>query len=224
MKKAGLITGLTAVFFSGGCALIGIMGTPGAYEKKIPAEYNFAKHAKQKTLILVNQPGWINAQVNLRYYLTDAISKNLIGNTTLSADNLVSYDELSDYRSNQPNFSLLTPVEAGKALHADIVLAVTVADYQLTALEDSGYYKAHLYAQAVLLDTVDGAKLWPDEDSRTVKVGFEAEGYNKEMAVKRLVTSCAHCITRYFYPCYRDNFKITDDISNIDWESWNLTN
>ncbi len=221
MKKAGLVTILTAILSCGGCGIIAVMGTPGPYENKIPPQYDFAKHAKQKILIFVDQPGWINAQVNLRYYLTEAISENLIRNIRLPAGNLVSYDELSNFRSNQPDFTLLSPVEVGKSLHADVVLAVTIEDYQLTALGESGYYKAHLYAQAVLLDAADGAKLWSSEGSKTVKVGFEAEGYNKEMAVKRLVNACTHCITRYFYPCDREKFKIADDISNTDWESWN---
>jgi len=224
MKKAGLIITLTAVFFCGGCSIAGLMSSPGAYEKKIPAEYDLAKHAKQKILILVDQPGWINAQVNLRYYLTEAISRNLIRNIKPHADNLVSYDELADYRSNQPNFLSLSPVETGKALHADVVLAVTIQDYQLAELGQTGYYKAHLYAQAALFDTAADKKLWPSENSRSVKVGFEAEGYSKEMAVGRLVTACANCITRYFHPCYRDNFKIADDISNAGWENWDSSN
>ena len=224
MKKTGLVITLAAVLSCGGCAIIGIMSEPGAYEKKISPEYDFAAHAKQRTLILVNQPGWINAQVNLRYYLTEAIIKNICENLKFSSANFISYDELSNYRSNQPDFALLSPVEAGKALHADVVLAVTIEDYQLTELGETGYYKAHLYAQAVLLNAADDAKLWPAEDSRTVKVGFEAEGQNKETAVKRLVNDCVHCITRYLYPCDRDNFKIADDMSKIDWENWGPSN
>jgi len=224
IKRVCLVVILMTLLFCGGCAFIGAMASPGAYENKIPAEYDLAVHAKQKILIFVGQPAWIDAQVNLRYYLTDAISNNLIKNTRLPANNLVDYGELSDYRTNHPDFSFLSPVEAGKALNADIVLAVTIEDYQLTELGESGYYKAHLYGRAALFDTADGTKLWPSEDNKTIKVGFEAEGYNKEMAVGRLVYACAHCITRYFYPCYKDNFKIADDINKVDWESWDLNN
>jgi len=222
MRKAGLIITLTMVFFCGGCSIIGFMLSPGAYEKKIPAEYELAGHAKQKILVLVNQPGWLNAQANLRYYLTDAINKNLIRNIRISSKNFVTYDELSNYRSGQPNFLQLSPVEISKALRADVVLAVAIEDSQLTELGQTGYYKAHLYARAALFDTLTGTKLWPSEDSRSIKVGFEAEGYNREMAIQRLVIACAHCITRYLYPCYIDNFKIADDMSSLGWESWNL--
>jgi hypothetical protein len=220
MKKTGLVITLTMVYLCGGCNIIGFILTPGAYENKIPAEYDFAKHAKQKVLILVEQPGWINAQANLRYYLTEAISRNLIRNTRLRANNLVAYDELADYRSNREDFSLLSPIEAGRALHAEIVLAVTIVDCRLTELGQTGYYKSHLYAQAALFDTAAGTKLWPSEDSRSIKVGFEAEGHNQETAVKRLTNACAHCITRYLYPCSIDNFKIADDISSPNWQSW----
>jgi hypothetical protein len=134
---------------------------------------------------------------------------------------LVSYSELSEFRSNQPNFSLLTPMQVGEALDANMVLLVSIEDYQLREMGGTGYYKGFLSARAVLLDTATGKKLWPESvESKGAEVGFEFEQHGQEVAITRLVTACAYCITRYFYNCPKDKFKIAEDKSGIGWENW----
>ena len=211
---------LAMLFFHSGC-IVAILGTPSAYEKKIPAEYDLAKHRNQKLLVLVNQPGWLNAQVNLRYYLTTAIHQNLITKVKISPEYLVPYSELSEFRSNKSGFSLLSPVEVGKALDAGMVLFVGIENYQLQKIAETNYYKGFLSARTVLLDTATGGKLWPKSaKSKSIRVGFEVESGGQEAAAKRLASACAHCITRYLYDCLKHKFKIPDDRSGIGWENW----
>jgi hypothetical protein len=221
MKKLSVFLTLVAVLFQAGCGVVSVLGTPGRHERKITAEYDLAERKGQKILVLVDQPVWLGAQVNLRFHITEAISKNLIEKVKIRPEYIVDYKELSEFRSNKSGFSLLWPIEVGKALGADMVLLVMVENYQLQELAEAGYYRAILNAQAVLLDVATGEKLWPKSaESKSVQVGFEVEQSGKEVAAKRLIAACAHCIVRYFYNCPKNKFKIFDDKSDIAWKSW----
>jgi len=214
-------TFLTLVFFHSGCGFVSILGTPTSREKKIPAEYDLAKPASRKILVLVNQPAYLDAEVNLRYYLTRAMRESLMAKIGIRPEYIVPYDQLSEFRSNQSNFSLLSPVIVGRALGADMVLLMMLEDYQLNRMAEAGYYRGFLGAQAVLLNTAAGEKLWPRlAKSKSIRVGFEVEQRGREIAVQRLAAACAYCTTRYFYNCPKDKFKIFDDKSSVDWESW----
>jgi hypothetical protein len=49
-----------------------------------------------------------------------------------------------------------------KGFGADMVLLLMVEDYQLTKMAETDYYKGFLGAQAALLNTAAGEKLWPE--------------------------------------------------------------
>jgi hypothetical protein len=209
---------LAAIFSSSGCGIVGVAGTQSAYEKKIPAEYDLAGQKDKKVLVLVEQPSWLSTEVNLRYYLTEAIRESFIANVKIQPESIISYNELSEFRSNKSDFSSLSPVEVGQALDANIVLLVMIEDYQLTEIPDTDYYNGFLGTQAILFETATGTKIWPESTmGKSVRVGFEAER-NRELAVERLVSACAYCITRYFYNCPKYKFKIFDEGIQADWE------
>ena len=221
MKKVIVFFVVAVVLFYSGCGIVGLMGTPSQYEKKIPAEYDLTKQKDQKILVLVEQPAWLSTQANLRYYLTKAMHENLIAKIEIPREYIIPYDELSEFRSNKGDFSLLSPVAAGRALGADIILSVMLEDYQLSKVAETGYYGGFLGVQTALFETATGGKLWPESaESKSIRVGFEVEQQGQEAAVGRLVAACAHCTTRYFYNCPKGKFKIFDDRSNIGWEKW----
>ncbi|MHC4158703.1 MAG: hypothetical protein ACYSSO_06460 [Planctomycetota bacterium] len=225
MKKTSIrIITFVAVFFHGGCQyapLAGIFGTPGYHERTVTTEYNLAKHTDQKILVLVDQPGWLDAQMNLRFYLTRAINKDLVTKVKIPGTSLVSYNKLSEFRSNQPDFSLLSPVEIGTAVDANMVLLVVVEDYKLNEVAEGNYYEGFLGTRSALFDTATGEKLWPKSAaSKSVTVGFEVEPRGRKVAVARLAMACAHCTTRYLYNCPKNRFKIIEDRSRVGWEKW----
>jgi hypothetical protein len=177
--------------------------------------------------VLVEQPGWIDTDLNLRYYLTRAISKNLTEKVEIPPEHLVTYGELSEFRSNNSGFSLLSPVEVGKALDSNLVLLIAVEDYQLRKTEEGGCYDGFLAAQVVLLDTATGEQLWPQSpNSKSIKVGFETERRGETadarrlVAAQRLVAACAYCTTRYLYNCLKSKFSIAEDRDRTGWEEW----
>jgi hypothetical protein len=224
MRKLIVFLGLAMVFPHSGCKFAGVvplLGSPTKYEKKVPAEYDLAKRKGQKILVLVNEPGWLGAEVNLRYYLTEAINEHLTKKVKIKPAYLVGYDELSTFRSNQTGFSLLSAVDVGAALGADMVLLVMVEDYELSKMGEINYYKGFLGGQAVLIDVSAEEKLWPKPaESKSVRVGFEMEGGGQKAAVVKLAADFAHCTVRYFYNCSVDKFKIRDDRSDSAWGSW----
>ena len=224
MKKLTILIILATLFFHSGCkygGIVGILGTPSYHEIKIPAEYDLTERPDQKILTFVNQPAWLGAQANLRYYLTEAINRNLTVEVEIPSDYLVPYSELSEFRSNKEDFSLLSPTEVGEALDANMVLLVMLEDYQLDKMAEANYYKGLLSARAVLLDVATGKKLLPKlANSKSIRVGFELESRGREIAIKRLVAALAHCTTRYLYNCHKTKFNIAEDKSRTGWKEW----
>lgn len=221
MRKLKLFLTLLVILFCGGCRIIGVLGIPTRHEQRIPAEYDLSRAKDKKVLVLVEQPTWLGAEVNLRYQITNAVIANLMSDIRFRQEQFVSYDELLNYRQRKANFSLLSPVEIGEALNADIVLHVMLGRYEVTKLADSKYYNGLLDLRAVLYDVASAKKLWPSEDkSKVVKVGLDAESRGSEVVNGRLVKASSHCIVRYLYNCPKDRFKIAGDRSEVDWEKW----
>lgn len=221
MKKSNIFIILSTALLCGGCGIIGVLGTPGRGERKITAEYNLAERPENKILVIVNQQGWLNAEANLRYYLTKATNKYLAEKVKIPTENLVTYSELSEFRSGRVDFSFLSPAEVGKALNTDIVLLIMIEEFKLQPIAQTDYYKGDLNAQAVLFDTATTEKLWPETaNGKSIKVGFDVEQNGREIAVNRLLAACAHCTVRYFYDCPKNKFKIADDRSGVSWENW----
>ena len=197
------------------------MGTPTDYEKKIPAEYNLAKDKGSKTLVLVYQPAWLDSKMDLRYYITDAMNKELTKKIKSKGSTFVSYSELSKFRMNTENFTQLSPVEVGKALDANMVLLISIESYQVEELEKSDYYKGFLSTKSSLYSIANGNKLWPlSDENKSVKVGFESAGPGEEFAVKRLAAASAFCTSRYLYDCIKNQFKIFDERNDTVWQTW----
>ncbi len=208
--------------FCAGCGLkiVGLLGTPARHEREIPADYDLSERDSQKILVLVEQPGWLAAQANLRYHLTEAINKALTAKIEIPAENLISYDKLSEFRSGKDNFSLLSPIEVAEVFEVNMVLLIVIEDYQLNEVPETDYYKGSLNVKTVLFETATGKKLWPEsEESKSVKVGFEIEQRGQGIAIKRLAAAVAHCTVRHLYNCPKNNFKIPEDRSRYNWEN-----
>ncbi|MDD5327637.1 MAG: hypothetical protein PHY02_07480 [Phycisphaerae bacterium] len=222
IEKLIVVVVLAAGLLNSGCGMVGIVGSEGAYEKKVPAEYDLTKQKGGKILVLVEQPGWADTKTNLRYYLTRAIHQSLVAKVKVKPPYIITYKQLADFRSDSSDFSSLSPVEVGKALGADTVLLVTVENCQLAEMHGTDYYNGLLSVQASLFQTATGEKVWPEsEGNRSIKVSFETGERGAEGAVNRLVSACAYCVTRYFYNCPRYIFKTFDERGDSGWEDWN---
>ena len=204
----------------GGCTrAIGALATPTSYEIKIPAEYDLGKNKPKKMLVLVEQPVWTASEANIRLYLTQAIESHLADKIDIKSDAFVSYQKLADMRNNMADFAMLSPVEVGKALGANMVLYVVIDDFGLYGLSDAGYYRGQLDVRSGLYDVASGQKLWPDAgELKAVSVGIEMQKEHEKTA-QRLANSMAKCIVRYFYDCPKPEFRIADERKNDTMES-----
>ncbi len=223
MKKLIALSVVASIvsLFHGGCAVVARMGTPTSHEKKIPAQYDISRNKGDKILILVEQPGWLNVQADMRSYLTDSVSSEITRKTKIPAKQFVPYNKISEYRSNKPNFASLSPVEVARAMDANVVLVMMIDNCQFTQLSDSGYYKAILDAQVMLFDSAANTKLWPVEGkTKIIKVGFDVEQGGRDIATSRLAAAAAYCTVRFLYDCPQDQFKIADDRSGIGLSDW----
>jgi len=213
---------LFLILFQAGCQLIGlpaVLGTPTSSEAKNAAEFNLAKQEGQKILVLVEQPAYLNAYPGLRFFLTDMIIKTLQQRAKIAPELFTDYDTLSSFRSDTPDFSLLAPEQVGSALGADLVLLVVVADYRFSEVDDTGFSNGMLDVQASLIKVATGEKLWPAvEQAKLVQVGFESQRHSPDTAAVQLAAAAAHCVTRYLYDCPKNQFKISEEKTDVGWE------
>jgi hypothetical protein len=195
----------------GGCRAIAALLSPSIWEIKIPAEYKLADNKPKKLLILVEQPAWATSEANMRLYLTEALGTYLVEKIGIKPETVVAYQELADMRSKNPDFATLSPVAAGKALDAQMVLYVVIDDFGLYGLSDAGYYKGQLVTRSGLYDVSTGRPLWPESgELKTNSVIVEVQkGQGK--AAMRLAGAEAKCIVRYFYDCPKPDFRVSDE-------------
>ncbi len=209
----------------GGCGFVSLMGTPGRHERKTPAEFDLAAIAakrSKKILVIVEQPAWVRSKANLRFYLTKSFNKRLEKTIGFKPENIVPYQELVNLRSTRPDYHNMTTGEIARALSADMVLKVVVADYNMTKEAGSKYYKGDLNTTVSLTAAGSGLLLWPKKSKqKIIRVGFEIESGGYETAVTRLATGSAFCTLRLLYDCPGDKYDSSDDRTKIDWQNWN---
>jgi len=202
-----------------GCQIITVLSTPTSAETKIEAEYNLAAQKNIKILVLVDQPPYLDCHPNLRYFLSDTVSKLFHVQAKIPDANFIPYDALAEFRSNTPDFTLMAPDKIGSALGADYVLWIAVSKCMISQISNSGYISGELVVEAQLFKVAGGKKVWPAvEQAKILRVGFESERRDYDTAAVRLAAAAAHCVTRYLYNCPKNQFKIADDTTNTGWE------
>jgi hypothetical protein len=210
-----------SMLFCGGCGIPGLFGVPTPGEEPIKAEYDLSEQTRSRLLVLVKQPGWLNIKANMRYYLTKHINRELTKRIEIPKENLVSYQQLKEFRSNRPDFSYLSLEQIGSQFKVDFILVVTVSQFELLEMPREKYHRGFMASQYSLYDAKTGAKLSPDSSSgKNIMVGFEIEDKGKRMAIERLANSTAYCTVRYLYDCPKGKFKIADDRSGENWIGW----
>ncbi len=226
IKRILVFWAIAGLVFCAGCGgydtIASVLLDPTSNEKRIPAEYDISG---QKILVLVEQPAWLRARVNLRYYITWQINAVLEKKAGIKDEFLIDYEEVSKYRSGVSgqggSLTSVQPVEMARGLGADVVLVVTVEEFSLIQLAAKNYYKGALSARAGLFDAGSGKKLWPEsQESKLIRVGFEVEDKGREAAIERLAFAGAYCTARYLYDCLENRFKIFEDKSGIAWRNW----
>ncbi len=206
------------VVWSGGCNVVGFMGSPTAHEKKVPAEYKL-RGTESRVLVFVDQARSSTVGFQVRGALDEAVAGYLVNKVRVDENDIIAS---SGYTSSGLDaYSGLSPAQIGKKVGADLVLYIRIDKYGLNEMDRRGYYDGALITRSVLVD-VDSAKVvWPaSKEARLIRIKVELETGGREDASDRLMLGTAHCITRYFYDCPGDQFRRGDEQKEFDFEKW----
>ena len=217
-----LLTAMATAFLPG-CggigAITGNVSSEAPSEKVTKAEFNLAA-TDGKVLVFVNQPGWIKTPMDLRVSLTNALNLSLEEKAGLKKERLIPYADVLKLRMAMPNDKKDDPLEIGPRLNAQYILAVQVMAFDLSTFAEKDFFNGQMITKACLYDR-KGTKLWPaGEGYKEVKVAFDVEKGTIESAVERLSAATSYCITRYFYNCKTNHFRIAEEQKELDSDKW----
>lgn len=222
-----IFVSLSAAALIGGCALVaapvgvaGAVSSPSASEKEVPAEFNL-RATKGKIAVIVNQPSWIKSPMDLRITLTDYINRALEEKVELKKERLIPYTEVQKSRLSLPTDKKDDPFEINSKLGAKYVLAVQVADFDLSSFAEEDFYNGTITTKSCLFDA-NGTKLWPTDanNTKTISLAFETEKGTVKSSIERLCGASAYCITRYFYNCKKENFRVPEEQKEYENYTW----
>jgi hypothetical protein len=190
---------------AGGCGIVPLLGTPTAYEQKIPAEFNIAKNTEYKIAVLV-QGG---PNIALRREVEDAILLDLQEKVELKKDRLVARSEIDKLRLDNDKYQAMTPSQVGTAAGAGGVLVVKIVKYELYPMPLGRDYDCGMSVSASLVDAATERILWPEDGmARSVSLESEGERGGAVEITAKLVLAMAHGVTRYLYDCPKAYFRM----------------
>lgn len=159
---------LSLTFFSAGCgalgAFYGIFIDPLIPPKTIKAQHSF----KDKTVMVWVEPmPGAETTPHLRRLLNSQLIDNLDAQEkeeTLKA--LIPYDRLAEYRLHHPDYTNRPLTEIAKHFQADEILSIVIEKCDLHHDAAEGYYNILIIGSAEVIQTADGARLWPTAQTR----------------------------------------------------------
>jgi hypothetical protein len=214
--------GVVAAMWSGCGAgeIVGNLSSETPSEKEIPAEFKL-RPTEGKIVVVVTQPAWIKSPMDLRNELTNSLNAALEIKAEIKKQRLIAYSEVMKIRMSLPEDKGKNPIEIAKKLNAKYVLTVEVQDFDLSTFAEKDFYNGIMAVKSCITDS-NGVKLWPKkegEDYCLTSVEIENEKGTVESAVGKLSDAAAFCITRYFYNCKKDHFRIPEEKREIEQES-----
>ncbi|MHB0946840.1 MAG: hypothetical protein ACYC3B_06685 [Sedimentisphaerales bacterium] len=240
-KNITIVITVWLSFFLTGCEIAGNLATERESEKSVPAEFSLAD-TDGKIAIVVIQPAWIKAPMDLRVVLTDAFILKLQEKQTKidkKKDRLIPYEEILKARQAMPDDKRDNALDIAGKLAAKYVIVVQIVDFDLATFAEDDFYNGSMQTMTCLYDA-NGIKLWPkktddandsanteiiakskeEEVCRDTAVGIEAEKGTVKTSVERLAMAAAHCVTRRFYDCKKPQFKIPEEQKQYDSYTW----
>jgi hypothetical protein len=190
-------------------------------EKETPAEFKL-RPTEGKIAVVVTQPAWIKSPMDLRATLTSSLNAAFEIKAEIKKERLTAYSDIMKIRMSLPEDKKNNPIEIAKKLNAKYVLTVEVQDFDLSTFAEKDFYNGIMKVKSCITDS-NGVKLWPTkkegENYRLTSVEIENEKGTVKSAVEKLSDAAAFCITRYFYNCKTDHFRIPEEKREIEQES-----
>lgn len=206
---------------AGGCLLIPILGSPAAYDIKVPAEFKLKQRSEKRIVVFVESTGSV-ASPSLNSDLAAAIRAELIKKASIQSDFLFVSGEASPERAKSPiHFRLLSPGQIAREQGAGTILYVRIEEFQMTQLHKEGYFTGHLVTRSMIFDDAE-MQLWPQESSgRLIRARVEVNTKGSDATRTDLVDATTHCISRYMYDCPKPDFNTKyEEIDYTQDEYW----
>ncbi len=221
MRKLVMIFVLAMGLFCSGCNVFGLLVSETIHEERSKAQFRLAEYGKEGVLLFVDSLKRTNVAYGFQEELEGSIEHYLVKKARLKRKNILDWDALSELRSSRPDFDRMSPVKVGEALGVGKVLYVRIENYSLYNIDGRDYYEGFLVTRSVLFDVGTGAVVWPDTRAgKVIRVKVDLETKGREATVARLTTATAHCITRFFYNCPRDRFRISEEQVIYEMTDW----
>jgi hypothetical protein len=206
---------------AGGCLFIPVLGSPSAYDIKVPAEIDLKGRSEKKIVIFAEPTRSVSAP-GLDTELAAAIKAEIIKKASIPSGFLFVSGEASPGRANMNlDFRLLSPSQIAREQNAGTILYVRIEEFQMTLLHRQGYYTGYLMTRSMIFDDT-GNQLWPKESSgRLLRTRVEIEIEGSGAARKNLIDATTHCVCRYLYDCPQPDFKTKyEEIDYTKDEYW----
>ncbi len=218
IRITGCLLAIIGVVWSGGCNVVGWMGSPTAYEKKVPAEYELYR-TDSRILVFVDQARSSGGGFQVRGALDAAVSNYLTNKVRIDKSNIIA--PVGYTPSRVQAYAGLSPAQIGQKAGADLVLYIRIDKYELEQMDSRGYFTGSMATRSVLVDVGSAKILWPaSQEARLNRIKVELEIGGREAISNRLMSGSAHCITRYFYDCPGPRFRWGDEQKKFEFDNW----
>ncbi|OHB54993.1 MAG: hypothetical protein A2173_02300 [Planctomycetes bacterium RBG_13_44_8b] len=215
LSVLGLALGAVCI---AGCGGIASIGTPTASEKEIPAEFAMGQ-TEGKIVVFASQSAWLKSPMDLRAELTKSFEQAFEERVRLKKERLIPYSDIVKLRMELAENERNDAFKIASKLNAAYVLTVEVMDFELSTFAERDFFNGMIQTKSCLYD-IKGDKLWPEDEGRVLTLGFEAEKGTAKSAVEKLSNATAHCVTRYFYNCKQERFRIAEEQKEFDYYKW----
>lgn len=197
----------SVVFVLSGCASgLGLLFSPGAFEKKTKPDYNLKEQENRRIMIWIECPRSAGTDYSFPQQLASAFQLYMTAKAGFNAKNIIL---------NLPSASqsiVQNPQEIARSQKAGYVLIIHVDKFEAEPLGIRNYFSGHLIIRAALLDTDLGVAVWPSQpEGKMIDLAVEMETGGRTNLISRLTADAAHCTLRYLYPCDKLKFKCADE-------------
>ncbi len=212
---------LAGMLLGGGCSVVGVMAEGTHHEKTIPPGYNLRKNRPERLLVFVDSSRYSSTPTTYKKLLSKAITANLTKKAKIKQKSIVTVEELPDFDEDNPVSARMSPVEIGKIAGAEIVLYTLIEEFDVYSAGHPDFFAGTLSTRSILFSVAEEEILWPEsETGQRSKVNVNLETDGRDVTVSRLVKAMGHCIVRDYYPCRKDEYRITEEAAKFDEVVW----
>lgn len=195
-----------------GCNLFGFLSSPSAFEEKVKPEFDIKAQSNQKVFVWVEPTPTSRADVEVSDLLAQSLGLQLIKKAGLKKSNVI----IGNTAENQRDFFVKPEVLAEKA-GAGMVLYVQLEQFELINMHSNQIYSGRIQSRSVLLDVKNGQILWPGSaGSRVTDIGIDMMAKGRDAMLSRLTAASAHCIVRNLYACYKTEYRVNEERSDLN--------